>query len=186
MVLVVAISVWTSSSAAEEGEVWTFNRLDRIGGHTTTVLGSPRLIDTPLGKAVEFNGVDSALVVDVHPLAGAATFTWEAIFRPDGGEQAQRWLHLQETGTENRMLFELRIVDNQWYFDSFVYSGTSSKALIDPNAAPVRSLAANGYLLAFDNVSGLPIWLSDALCRLASGGSFAVRQLYTDDAEVLV
>src|SRR5438132_739146 len=69
------------------------------------------------------------------------------------------------------------------------------KALIDPNAAPVRSLsreerelmiaANNGYLLAFDNLSGLPAWLSDALCRLASGGSFAVRQLYTDDEEVL-
>jgi hypothetical protein len=69
------------------------------------------------------------------------------------------------------------------------------KALIDPNAAPVRSLsreerelmiaANNGYLLAFDNLSGLPHWLSDALCRLASGGSFAVRRLYTDDEEVL-
>jgi hypothetical protein len=69
------------------------------------------------------------------------------------------------------------------------------KALIDPNAAPVRSLsreerelmiaANNGHLLAFDNLSGLPFWLSDALCRLASGGSFAVRQLYTDDEEVL-
>jgi hypothetical protein len=69
------------------------------------------------------------------------------------------------------------------------------KALIDPNAAPVRALsreerelmiaANNGYLLAFDNLSGLPVWLSDALCRLASGGSFAVRQLYTDDEEVL-
>ena len=45
--------------------------------------------------------------------------------------------------------------------------------------------ANNGYLLAFDNLSGLPIWLSDALCRLASGGSFAVRRLYTDDEEVL-
>ena len=45
--------------------------------------------------------------------------------------------------------------------------------------------ANNGYLLAFDNLSGLPAWLSDALCRLASGGSFAVRQLYTDDEEVL-
>ena len=31
----------------------------------------------------------------------------------------------------------------------------------------------------------MPAWLSDALCRLASGGSFAVRQLYTDDEEVL-
>ena len=69
------------------------------------------------------------------------------------------------------------------------------KALIDPNAAPVRALsreerelmiaANNGYLLAFDNLSALPVWLSDALCRLASGGSFAVRQLYTDDEEVL-
>src|SRR5262249_21963164 len=38
---------------------------------------------------------------------------------------------------------------------------------------------------AFDNLSSLPSWLSDALCRLASGGSFAVRQLYTDCDEVL-
>jgi hypothetical protein len=45
--------------------------------------------------------------------------------------------------------------------------------------------ANNGYVLAFDNLSGLPSWLSDALCRLATGGSFAVRQLYTDDEEVL-
>jgi hypothetical protein len=69
------------------------------------------------------------------------------------------------------------------------------KALVDPNAAPVRALpreerelmiaANNGHLLAFDNLSGLPAWLSDALCRIASGGSFAVRQLYTDDDEVL-
>src|SRR5262249_26446498 len=69
------------------------------------------------------------------------------------------------------------------------------KALIDPNAAPVRALsreerelmigANNGHLLAFDNLSGLPHWLSDALCRLATGGRFAVPQLYTDDEEVL-
>jgi hypothetical protein len=69
------------------------------------------------------------------------------------------------------------------------------KALIDPNVAPVRALsreerelmiaANNGHLLAFDNLSGLPNWLSDALCRLATGGSFAVRQLYTDQEEVL-
>ena len=69
------------------------------------------------------------------------------------------------------------------------------KALIDPGIAPVRTapreerelmIAANSaHMLAFDNVSGLPAWLSDALCRIASGGSLAVRQLYTDDAEVL-
>jgi hypothetical protein len=69
------------------------------------------------------------------------------------------------------------------------------RSLIDPNAAPVRALARderelmiaanNAHLLAFDNLSGVPIWLSDALCRLASGGSLAVRRLYTDDEEVL-
>jgi hypothetical protein len=69
------------------------------------------------------------------------------------------------------------------------------RALVDPNIASVRALvreerdlmiaANNGYLLAFDNLSRLPQWVSDALCRLASGGSFAVRQLYTDDEEVL-
>ena len=69
------------------------------------------------------------------------------------------------------------------------------RALIDPNAAPTRAppreerdlmiAANNGHILAFDNLSGLPSWLSDALCRLASGGSFAVRQLYTDCDEVL-
>ena len=67
--------------------------------------------------------------------------------------------------------------------------------MIDPNAAPVRTApreerdlfiaAGNGHLLAFDNLSDITAWASDALCRLASGGSFAVRQLYTDRDEVL-
>lgn len=69
------------------------------------------------------------------------------------------------------------------------------RALIDPNTAPLRALpredrdlfiaASNGHVLAFDNVSGLPAWISDTLCRLATGGGFAARQLYTDQDEVL-
>jgi hypothetical protein len=69
------------------------------------------------------------------------------------------------------------------------------RALLDPNTAPLRALpredrdlfiaANNGHLLAFDNISGLPAWISDTICRLATGGSFAVRQLYTDQDEVL-
>jgi hypothetical protein len=31
----------------------------------------------------------------------------------------------------------------------------------------------------------LPAWISDTLCRLATGGGFVVRQLYTDQDEVL-
>jgi hypothetical protein len=69
------------------------------------------------------------------------------------------------------------------------------RALIDPSVAPVRALpredrelfiaANNGHVLAFDNPTSLPTWLSDTLCRLTSGGAFAVRQLYTDQDEVL-
>jgi hypothetical protein len=128
----VAILVRASLGAADEVELWTFDRLDRVGGHRTTVLGHPRVVDTAVGKAIEFDGVDAALFVDVHPLAGAETFTWEAIFRPDGGRPAQRWFHLQEAGTDNRMLFEIRVTGDRWYFDSYVHSGDAEKALINP------------------------------------------------------
>jgi hypothetical protein len=112
-------------------DLWIFDRLDRLGDHPTTILGDPRVVETPIGKAVEFDGVDDALVVDVHPLAGAETFTWEAIFRPDGGQAEQRWFHLQESGSENRLLFEIRVIDGQWCLDSYGHKGEAQKALMD-------------------------------------------------------
>ncbi len=45
--------------------------------------------------------------------------------------------------------------------------------------------ARNSYLLAYDNISYLPPWLSDAFCRLATGGGFSTRGLYTDDEEII-
>jgi hypothetical protein len=69
------------------------------------------------------------------------------------------------------------------------------RAVIDPSVAPVRALprnerelfiaASNGHVLAFDNLSGLPPWLSDTLCRLTSGGAFSTRRLFTDQDEIL-
>ena len=137
-VLAAALAAVTALAAADTAEVWTFDRTDRIGGHATTVLGHPRVIDTPLGQAVEFNGVDDALFVDVHPLAGAETFTLEILFRPDrGGRPEQRFFHLQErdpkTGadTQTRMLMEIRVIGDQWALDSFALSGSTGKALLD-------------------------------------------------------
>lgn len=121
------------SIGANDVETWTFDRIDRIGRHPATSEGNPRLVDTAVGKAMEFDGVDDALFIDAHPLAGAKAFTWEAIFRPDGGAEAQRWFHLQEAATENRMLFELRVINGRWCFDSYVHSGEARKALIDRN-----------------------------------------------------
>lgn len=119
-------------------QVWIFDRLDQIGGHKTKVLGNPRVIDTPLGKAVEFDGDGDAIFFEVHPLAGAATFTWEVIFRPDsGGRPEQRFFHFQErdpkTGndTETRLLFETRLTGDRWFLDSFAFSAGASRALMN-------------------------------------------------------
>jgi energy-coupling factor transporter ATP-binding protein EcfA2 len=69
------------------------------------------------------------------------------------------------------------------------------RTLVDPNLAPLRSepkeardlaiTANNSWVVAFDNLSALPSWLSDAMCRLATGGGFATRALYTNDEETI-
>ena len=45
--------------------------------------------------------------------------------------------------------------------------------------------ASTGWVINLDNLSRIPLWLSDALCRLATGGAFSTRELYTDDQEIL-
>src|SRR5436309_957096 len=75
---------------------WNFDNLNRIGGLPVKVEGHPKVISSPVGKAIEFDGVGDSLFIDEHPLAGAETFTFEAIFRPDGGAEQQRWFHLAE------------------------------------------------------------------------------------------
>jgi hypothetical protein len=69
------------------------------------------------------------------------------------------------------------------------------RRLIDPNAADTRSVpkdetdlliaARNGWIVNLDNLSRIPDWLSDALCRIATGAGFGARQLYTNTEEVL-
>lgn len=45
--------------------------------------------------------------------------------------------------------------------------------------------AGNSWVIALDNLSGIKNWLSDSLCRLAAGGGFATRRLYTNDGEAV-
>lgn len=135
-----ALFAVAAANSADLSETWIFDRLDSINGHPVSLLGAPRVVDTPLGRAVEFDGKDDAMYVANHPLAGASEFTWEAIFRPDGGAVEQRWFHLSEqdpkTGadTNNRMLFEIRVAGDRWYLDTFVMSGDVGKALMNRQA----------------------------------------------------
>jgi hypothetical protein len=69
------------------------------------------------------------------------------------------------------------------------------RALVDPSAAMLRSAprddrdviiaATNSWVVALDNLSTIKDWLSDALCRLATGGGFSTRQLYSDSEEAI-
>jgi hypothetical protein len=128
--------------------VWQFDRLDVIGGNPAHVDGQPKIITTPAGKAVLFDGVQDGLFIDNHPLAGFSQFTFEALVRPDGGDPAQRWFHLAETDPKTgldatvdpnnpvadknaRFTFELRLDGNQCYFESFTHGPGYQSALID-------------------------------------------------------
>ncbi len=127
--------------------VWTFDNLSRIGDIPVKVEGNPQLIESPVGKAVRFDGKDDALFFSDRPLVGAKAFTIEAIFRPEGGDFEQRWMHIVETdpvtgldslpaGTSDpnpRFMFEVRVADGGWYLDAFVNSKAGSKALIFPD-----------------------------------------------------
>jgi hypothetical protein len=63
--------------------------------------------------------------------------------------------------------------------------------LIDPRDEKALSIpkddralivfAKQTYLIGFENISHIPAWFSDALCRLASGDSFVAVKLYSDD-----
>lgn len=130
-------TVLLAAPRGDKPEVWIFDRTDKIGGMPTTVVGHPKVIKTPLGKAVQFDGSGDALFIPEHPLAGVDKFTFEAIFRPEtGGKPEQRWFHLAEqdpkTGadTDTRFLFEIRVIGNQWCLDAFVHTPTANKALM--------------------------------------------------------
>lgn len=70
------------------------------------------------------------------------------------------------------------------------------RQVVDPNKSPVRAPprsvrdlvigAANSVVLVLDNLSYLDEELSDALCRMSTGGGLSTRELYSDLDEVIV
>ena len=67
--------------------------------------------------------------------------------------------------------------------------------LVDPHAAGLRPAprkehdlfvsTRSAHVLAFDNLGEIPAWLSDTLCRIATGTALSTRELYTNDEEVV-
>lgn len=69
------------------------------------------------------------------------------------------------------------------------------RRLVDPSATELLTfpthkdqlvqLLAHHYAPYFDNVTSIPEWLSDALCRAVTGEGFSKRELYTNDEDVI-
>jgi hypothetical protein len=70
------------------------------------------------------------------------------------------------------------------------------RSVIDPNMSPLRGpprndrdlmiAAINSWVVSMENLSSVPHYMSDALCRLATGGGFSTRELYTDAGEFIL
>jgi hypothetical protein len=124
-------SLLMGAGEKEQHVIWELDNLEEIGGHKVIVEGEPKVIDTPHGKALEFDGVDDGIFFDVHPLAGMTEFTVEVIFQPyAGGQPEQRFFHMQEEGTTERVMFETRLVeDNMWFVDTFMQTGGQNNTM---------------------------------------------------------
>ena len=69
------------------------------------------------------------------------------------------------------------------------------KELVDPsgaltfafprNIAEIVQQLSHNYVAYYDNVSSLPDWISDVLCRAVTGSGFSKRMLYTDDDDFI-
>ena len=128
-----AIITFALPGLAQQAITWRFDNLTKIGGAKVSVVGKPQVVDTPIGKAIHFEGrgnmnktnpesgnpLGDAIYLDAAPLSGAATYTFEVVFRPSSeGAPAQRVFHMQDNNSQSRRMFEIRLVNNQWCLDT--------------------------------------------------------------------
>jgi hypothetical protein len=118
----------TTRRAPSGSVTWKIDNLKKIGGNSVTVIGNPQVIKAPKGKAVQFDGAHDGLLLGVNPVAGAKAFTIEAVIRPDaGGLEEQRWVHIQESAADDRIMLETRLHGQEWFLDSFIKNGPKTE-----------------------------------------------------------
>jgi hypothetical protein len=72
----------------------------------------------------------------------------------------------------------------------------AARSLVDPNAAPLRSkpkdlhevfvAAVHSRVVAYNNLSHVPDWLSDGICVVSEGSGESQRELFTNADESLI
>ena len=151
---------------------------------------------------------DGWRILKQSPVAFVRTGSTQALPGPVHGSGSidPLWLLLNVTKEERPLIAAALVTGFNPYGPYFVtnYVGEQGSAkscaarihrqLVDPNENPLRSppreerdllvQAASNHCVALDNLSRLADWLSDALCRIATGGGHSARSLYTDMEEI--
>ena len=179
-----------------------FTRTGVTGGHMYLDLGDPTW------RAVEITSTGSQ-VIGKPPLKLLRSPSMRSLPAPEAGsliEELRQFINVK-TDTDfmlvvawivaalrHRGPFPILVVNGEAGAGKSVFSRIV-RSLIDPSAAPIRAIprddrdlvvsASNSWVLAFDNLSSVPGWLADALCRLATGSGFATRMLHTDRDEMI-
>lgn len=189
--------------AVNEGAFYAcFNRTGAADGKMFLDLGDANW------RAVEITA-DGWRVVGKAPIKLLRSPSMRTLPAPEGGcliEELHRFVNVKSN--DDFLLVVAWIVAAlrpQGPFPILVASGEAGsgksvfsrmlRSLVDPSAAPIRAVprddrdlvvsASNSWVLAFDNLSSVPAWLADALCRLATGSGFATRMLHTDRDEMI-
>jgi len=157
-------------------------------------------------RSVEIDG-EGWRMVDRSPVAFVRSGQMRPLAEPEAGygiEELRRFVNVESE--EYFLLLVAWIIAalrSTGPYPVLVFSGEQGtgkstisrlvRSLVDPNAAPIRAVpkddrdlvvgAVNSHVIALDNLSSVPSWLSDALCRLSTGGGFASRMLHTDREE---
>jgi len=108
---------------------WILANFLREKSSGAKIKGNPKLINSPYGQAISFDGNDDAIFLNKMPLKSVREFTIEMIFKPETNAPfEQRVLHIGENKSD-RILLEIRAVNSNWYLDGFACSKKNKKAL---------------------------------------------------------
>ena len=182
--------------AQEQAERELYLRVARYGGNLWLDLGDAT------GRAIRITGAGWTVKHDV-PLLFKRTALNGPLPEPsrDGSlEILWRWLNVDE---EDRAILVAWMVAALFHdiphpiLSFFGEQGTGKTtaqklvvSVIDPGPVPTRkpprdadswvTAAAGSWVVGLDNMSDVPAWLSDSMCRAVSGDGDVRRRLYTD------
>ncbi|MEV5675398.1 ATP-binding protein [Streptomyces sp. NPDC052179] len=167
-------------------------------------------LGTADGRAVTVSGADGWHVVERSPVlfrrSGAMAPMPTPVLDGDGLAKLHGLLNMDETTFRQLVAWLVAawiptIPHPVLTFKGEQGTGKSKTAqmvvnLIDPSPASKRSQprdikawsaqAFNSWALCLDNISTIPPWLSDTLCKAVTGDGIVDRALYTDDDVVVL